>query len=220
MGQEFGRRHAIENRLHAGYAPVHFTDVSIGFKTVGLGVRRITPLVVGDAGLAQSALKLAGVLVLQPVFVILGRLRNALRVQANAVRYITFQFLGQFEGIPQVFADVANDLDVVGDAQFDGLFWTPTCAGHPNVRLSHVEVGVGPSLEFIHQLVRVLEDKFIFDFLIGVEAFDVGIGRLEDFGPVDVGFPQSKPPRIVPEVNDIEVALLRKNSRSATIIWW
>ena len=119
----------------------------------------------------------------------------------------------------EVFADVANDLDVVGDAQFDGLFWTPTCAGHPNVGLSHVEVGVGPSLEFIHQLVRVLEDKFIFDFLIGVEAFDVGIGRLEDFGPVDVGFPQSKPP-LFPRSMTLKSRFLGRIRDPRPIIWW
>ena len=61
------------------------------------------------------------------------------------------------------------------NAQFDGLFRTPTCAGYSDVGLSHVEVGVGPSLEFFHQLIGVFEDEFILNFLISVEAFDVRV---------------------------------------------
>ena len=132
-------------------------------------------LVVRDVGLAQSTLKLAGILVLQPVFVILGRLRNALRIQANAVRDVSLQLFRELKCVPQVFTDVADDFDVVGDAQFDGFFRTTASTGNTDIGFSHVEVGVGPSLEFFHQLVGVFEDKFILDFFIGVESFDVGI---------------------------------------------
>ena len=97
--QGFSRRHATENRPSSAHAPVDFTDVACRFKTAAIewGLHL---LVVRNVSLAQSALKLAGILVLQPVFVVLRRFGDALRVQANAVRYITFQFLGQFEGIP------------------------------------------------------------------------------------------------------------------------
>ena len=92
--------------------------------------------------------------------------------------------------------------------RFSGL------AGHRDIDFGHVEIHIGSPFKSLEQLFAVLVHEFFFDLFIRVKAFDEGIGRFEDFVPIDVGVPKAKTPSIVAQINDVELLLVGQNARS------
>ena len=89
-----------------------------------------------------------------------------------------------------------------------------------DVGFGHVERRDGATLEFFGEFFGHLVHELLLDFLVRVQPIDVGLGRLEDVVPVDVGVPQAKPACVVPKSITVNSFLFFSTREPRPIIWW